>query len=332
LSINNKNNNNIWLLLDDRAGNCSQVLGIGKALNLEYIAKKFKYNQLSKLPNILLRSTIKHIKSSDRKQFVGPWPKIIIGCGRRSAPLGLWIKKQSNNYSKYIQIMWPSYPYRNIDIIFIPQHDNVKIKNNIRKIHTSPNIIDNELLKESHYKWKSALDSLDNPKIAIIIGGDTKKYKLKPVYIKILLNKIINIMNNKGSIMITTSRRTSKETLICLKKELKKLKIQNMLWDINDTSPNPYLGYLAHADSIVVTGDSISICSEVCATGKPLLIYAPKDITMKKHNLFHKLLIKKGIANYLENFNMADLNKYNYNPINESKNIATIIKNIYLPK
>ena len=33
------NNNNIWLLLDDRAGNCSQVLGIGKALKLKYISK-----------------------------------------------------------------------------------------------------------------------------------------------------------------------------------------------------------------------------------------------------------------------------------------------------
>ena len=32
-----KKDNVIWLLLDDRAGNRSQVLGIGEALNLKYI-------------------------------------------------------------------------------------------------------------------------------------------------------------------------------------------------------------------------------------------------------------------------------------------------------
>ena len=77
------------------------------------------------------------------------------------------------------------------------------------------------------------------------------------------------------------------------------MKIKSIFWDINDKTANPYYGFLAHGDLVVVTGDSVSICSEVCSTGKPLLIYAPKDITQKKHDIFHKLLIKKGIAKYL---------------------------------
>ena len=143
--MNNVNKDNvIWLLLDDRAGNCTQVLGIGEALNLKYIKKIFQYNLFSKLPNILLQNSIKHIKRTDRKQFKGPWPRVVIGCGRKSAPIGLWIKKQSNNYSKYIQIMWPSYPYSKIDIIFTPLHDNIKNKNNVIEIQTSPNIINHK--------------------------------------------------------------------------------------------------------------------------------------------------------------------------------------------
>ena len=66
---NVKKDNLIWLLLDDRAGNCSQVLGIGEALNLKYTKKIFRYNLLSKLPNIFLQNTIKHIKINDRKQL-----------------------------------------------------------------------------------------------------------------------------------------------------------------------------------------------------------------------------------------------------------------------
>ena len=38
--------------------------------------------------------------------------------------------------------MWPSYPYKNIDMIFTPLHDNIKKKNNLKIIETSPNTID----------------------------------------------------------------------------------------------------------------------------------------------------------------------------------------------
>ena len=136
MNINNKDNI-IWLLLDDRAGNCSQVLGIGKALKIKYIIKKIRYNKLSRFPNIVLQKTIKHIYENDRKQFIAPWPKIVIGCGRKSAPIGLWIKKQSNNYSKYIQIMWPSYPYKNIDMIFSDLHELTLLYNFIIETNDS---------------------------------------------------------------------------------------------------------------------------------------------------------------------------------------------------
>ena len=177
--MNEKNHENkIWLLLDDRAGNRSQVLGIGKALGLKYILKNIKYNKLSKFPNIFLQKTIKHININDRKQFKPPWPRVIIGCGRKSAPIGRWIKKESNNYSKYIQIMWPAYPYKDLDLIFTPIHDGINNKTNVINIETSPNIIDKNLLYEASIKWKKKLGLLKQPRIAVIIGGDTKQHKL----------------------------------------------------------------------------------------------------------------------------------------------------------
>jgi len=329
--MNNLNReNSIWLLLDDRDGNCSQVLGIEQALNIKCIKKKFQYNFLSRLPNIFLQNTIAHIKFSDRKQFKAPWPKVIIGCGRKSAPIGLWIKKQSNNYSKYIQIMWPSYPYKNIDLVFTPYHDEIKNKNNVIEILTAPNIFNEKLIYESYNKWNNKFGALVSPKISVIIGGDTKKHKLSINHIKVLFKNINNILIDKGSVMISSSRRTSKESLIQIKKEIKDLKFKTIFWDVKDNTPNPYRGFLAHADLIIVTGDSVSICSEVCSAGKPLLIYAPKDITINKHNKFHKLLIEKGIAKYLDDFKIKDLNNFIYKPIYESENIANIIKNKYL--
>jgi len=322
--------NNIWLLLDDRPGNCSQVLGIGKALGLKNTSKKFNYNKLSKLPNLILQKTIKHININDRKQFKPPWPQLIIGCGRKSAPIGRWIKKESNNYSKYIQVMWPAFPYRDLDLIFTPIHDNINNKKNVINIQTSPNIIDKKLLSESKVKWKTRFNKLSHPRITVIIGGDTKFHKLTATHIKELFIEIKEIINDKGSLLITTSRRTSKEAYETIKNEIKKLKIQSVFWDPKHKKPNPYYGYLSYADIVVVTGDSVSICSEVCATGKPLLIYAPNDITIKKHKLFHNLLIKKGIAQYLNKSNLKNIKQLKYQAINESENIAKIIKKTYL--
>jgi mitochondrial fission protein ELM1 len=322
--------NNIWLLLDDRPGNYSQVLGVAKALGMEYTSKKFNYNKLSKLPNLLLRKTIKHINNNDRKQFKPPWPKLIIGCGRKSAPIGRWIKKESHNYSKYIQIMWPAYPYKDLDLIFTPSHDNINNKKNVINIQTSPNIIDKKLLSESKVKWKTEFNQLNQPRITLVIGGDTKLHKFNANHIKQLFIEIKEVMNDKGSLLITTSRRTSKEAYEAIKNEIRKLKIQSVFWDPKYKNPNPYYGYLSYADIVIVTGDSVSISSEVCATGKPLLIYAPNDITIKKHKLFHTSLIKKGIAQYLNKSNLKNIKQLKYKAINESENIAKIIKQTYL--
>jgi len=326
-----QNNNEIWLLLDDRKGNSSQVLGVAKFIKSHNIVhKQISYNSFANLHNLLLKFNILHVKNICKQQFKPPWPKLIIGCGRRSTPIGLWIKKQSNNYSRYVQIMWPGYPYKNIDLIFTPLHDKITEKKNIIKITTSPNIINKNFLEKSYTKWKNNFNHFTSPKITLLIGGDTKKYKLQAIHIKKLISKIKILIGNKGSLLVTTSRRTSHECYKNLQSELKNLSIRSILWSPKHKTPNPYYGYLSHADIIIVTGDSISLCSEACATGKPVLIYAPKDITLNKHKIFHDILIKKKIAIRINDSNLKTINKLKYNPINESQNIAKIITEKFL--
>ncbi len=327
-----KNNNVIWLLIDDRKGNSSQVFGVAKYIKSKNIINKnIVYNKLTFLPNFLLLNNIPHVNKKYKLGLKPPWPKLVIGCGRRSAAIGLWIKKQSQNYSKYIQIMWPSYPYKNIDLIFTPAHDNILKKNNVVNIFSSPNVIDDKLLKINYEKWKNTFKLLSSPKITVLIGGDTKNNQFTSNHIKILMNHI-KLLHTKlgGSLLITTSRRTSLECFIQIKKELKDLANNFILWGPHMNTNNPYFGMLSHSDLIVVTGDSMSICSEAAATGKPVLIFSPEDITSKKHKKFHKLLIENNIAKYIEKFSINEINDFNHKPVNESKKIAKIIMNKFL--
>ena len=41
-------------------------------------------------------------------------------------------------------------------------------------------------------------------------------------------------------------------------------------WHISHGVDNPFYGFLGLADIVIATGDSISMCSEVRATGKPV--------------------------------------------------------------
>ena len=56
-------NNDIWHLLDERAGNRSQVLGVANALNNRCVETPFQYNDLSRFPHWLLQKTIIHLKT-----------------------------------------------------------------------------------------------------------------------------------------------------------------------------------------------------------------------------------------------------------------------------
>ena len=41
------------------------------------------------------------------------------------------------------------------------------------------------------------------------------------------------------------------------------------------TADNPYLGLLGAADAIIVTADSASMCTEACASGRPVFLFRP---------------------------------------------------------
>ena len=59
---------------------------------------------------------------------------------------------------------------------------------------------------------------------------------------------------------------------------------------------NPYMGYLACADRIILTGDSVSMCSEACGTGSPVLIFEGNEWLTAKHLRFTKSLFDGGFA------------------------------------
>jgi mitochondrial fission protein ELM1 len=69
---------------------------------------------------------------------------------------------------------------------------------------------------------------------------------------------------------------------------------------------NPYAGYLAHADRIVVTPDSVNMLSEACATGKPIFTHLTQGRAGKLAAL-HATLRAQGRLHDLAEANISTL-------------------------
>ena len=91
-----------------------------------------------------------------------------------------------------------------------------------------------------------------------------------------------------------------------------------------DAGDNPYFGYLARADHIIVTGDSVSMCSEACATPKPVYIFAPKALIGDKHARLHDGLYAKGYARPLQA--LKTLDDWTHARLNAAVDVADAIK------
>ena len=76
----------VWLLLDDRPGHTTQVVGLAEALGWPYETKPLRFTALNRLSNRLLGASRLALDAGASAELSPPWPDLVIAMGRRSAP------------------------------------------------------------------------------------------------------------------------------------------------------------------------------------------------------------------------------------------------------
>jgi len=312
----------IWLLLDDRAGNRSQCLGVADALGLRREIRDIDYTAAAALPNFVMGKTFSGLTSSSRINLVPPWPDIIIAAGRRCSPVARHIKDKNNGKTFLVQIMYPGETgLDEFDLVCVPRHDAIPKRDNVLQINGAPHQVTPERLAEAAREWEERLAHLPRPRIGLIVGGSTKRRKFTEDMARELGRTASSMAEREGgSVMLTTSRR-SDDTADAL---IDEIKVDSHTFKWGDDGDNPYLGYLGMADGVIVTGDSVSMCSEAAATPGPVWIYAPRKLTVHKHATLHKQLYELGCARPLA----ADtqFETWTHPPLNAAMEIADEIK------
>ncbi len=318
----------IWILSDNRPGTFSQAVGLAEKIGLEYQSVNLDYNIFAKLPNFILGKFPIHLKNKSKIALKNSdiFPRIVISAGRRSATAALYIKKISQKKTTAIQIMNPDLDFKKFDLVILPKHDGLsdnKSKNLITTIGSLTKIDDKIIATESE-KFTSWFSEITKIKIAILIGGSSTKTIFDQKSAEKLAksaNKIAKNMNAK--LLIMNSRRTEDQITNSILQNLD-CDFDFFDWKSHQTE-NPYLAILGYADFFIVSGDSVSMISECCSSGKPVFIFDSGEISSAKHRKFHQELIANKYAKRLE-INQEFLQNFFPQKLQETKRIASFVR------
>lgn len=284
----------VWGLVDDRTGHTGQVLGVIAKLGLPYMLKRLEYNALVHLPSALLGASFASLDKAQSAPITPPYPSLVIAAGRRTVPILRAIKKRSPG-TRTVYLMWPEVT-ADIDLIAVPEHDAARTQPNVITTLAPLHAVTTEALAAARAALMPQLHHLPHPFIALCLGGNTKQGSYSAAQWREMVARASKLAQD-GSLLITTSRRTPLEAIDLITPLLTTPHLLHR-WDTD--KENPYLGILACADGIVVTGDSLSMCAEACVSGKPVFIYASEKVASPKHRRLHETLYQRGMARPLD--------------------------------
>ncbi len=300
------------LLTEGMHGMISQVEGLAKALDIEFIHEKIEIDNFWKLiPPKLTPIKDFVFKNKIEKNF-----NIVISCGRKSVIPSIFLKKKFKDKIINIHIQNPNVSLDNFDYVVAPEHDDIEGKNVIKSKGAIHYLREKELENNLDYlKPKINKEKV----VTLIVGGPNKYYDYnKTILSEIFLKIKNNFIKNGYQLIFIPSMRTPKRVI----DEAKNYFDENQII-ISNVDKQAYLSSLKLADHIVVFCDSISMISEAAITGRP--IYVAQMLPIKKNERFKKffkLFKSLNIIRDLEN----SVDNWNYEKLNETDRISGYIK------
>lgn len=253
----------VWVLHDGKAGMASQALGVAEATGFAFVEKALAVRfPWSRLPPQLWLSPLQATPGLEP-----PWPDLVIGCGRNTAMPALAIKRLSSGRTVAAQIQDPGVGRKQFDLMFVPAHDRLRGPR-VMVTQAALHRVTAARLAAERTRFPS-LARLPRPILSVLIGGSNRAYRLSRERLGEIADSLARLLREAGgSVLLTPSRRTGAAGVALLHERLAGLSAQ--VWD--GSGANPYLAYLAYADALLVTADSVSMVSEAAATGKPVHI------------------------------------------------------------
>jgi hypothetical protein len=256
-----------WILSDGKQGHLSPMIGVTEALGIAYEIKNVPrlrpIDHLSNSIMALLRRPAIHLP------LTPPYPELCIASGRRTVRYLRSVKKASPE-TFCVYFMDPRSARSGADVVVAQHHDGLS-GGNVVQILTAPHRFSEERLSRACQDARAELAALPRPRIAVLIGGDSRHHRFRREDVARLSTAIEDLARTGAGLMITLSRRTPPSLAQAIGRIASRENV--FLWD--GSGENPITEFFALADDIVVTGDSISMMGEAAGTGRPIHIFSP---------------------------------------------------------
>ncbi|NEU13847.1 nucleoside-diphosphate sugar epimerase [Methylobacterium sp. BTF04] len=308
-----------WIVTDGKAGDENQCIGLAEALGL-----RFETRHIAPRPPFGWMAPWGPVDPRDRPGrsggvLSGPFPDILIASGRRSVPYLRAVRKASNGRTFTAFLKDPRTGHDTANFVWVPDYDDLRGPNVFTTL-TAPHQVSARRLAAARVHPDPRLDGLAWPRIAVLIGGDSRHLSYRPADMRRLVRDLTKLAEGGCSLMLTVSRRTPQN----LREALRKLVAAKggFFWD--GSGENPYIAMLALAESIVVTSDSANMVGEAVSTGAPVLLFDLPKTYIRHRRLFAGLAMAGALKPFI-----GRLEELHYQPLDATPAIAEAMARAY---
>ena len=263
----------VWVLQCHRPGDHAQSLALANALGWPYVVKKTVFHWYELFFALAGMATLVGLNKRHSSPFAGPpWPDLVILAGRQNETPAKWIRKKSGGRSKIVVIGRPWTPQPQLDCLITTPQFRLP-KHGVQLLNRFPlHLATKERLSAEAAAWAPRIGNLPRPWIALMVGGSSGPYVFSRESARRLGREASDFARAQGgTLLVSTSARTTKGAMRALEAAID---VPCQFYRFRENDPdNPHLGYLALADEIIVTGDSLSMLTEACATDRQVYIF-----------------------------------------------------------
>lgn len=272
----------VWILTHSRLGDRQQMEKLAAALGWPSTVKQLVFRP----PNVpFLARLLLDRGASD--SLDAPWPDVVL-CGEaRTSVIARDLKQRSGGRIKVVCLGRPAGDPAQFDLVLTTAQYRLPKAANVVEL-ALPLVVEAPALQPDA---GGDMPDLARPVTTVLVGGTAVPERLDGAAATSLARDLLAHQHKTGgTLLVVTSPRTGAEAGEVLARAIPSPHRVH-LWRKGED--NPYRRFLALADEVVVTSDSVSMVADALAAGKRVSVYRlPRRATVKDavvENLFARV-------------------------------------------
>lgn len=298
----------VWVLDDAAEHGAAQAIGVAERLGVPHLRVPLSWSWRAWLTLLSPGGSLRGLMSSGWPFSAPRGPAVAISAGPRSEAVALWLRQHFG--TRIVHCGAPVWRARQFDLLIVPEHISRSKASNVLPVLGIPHRISPLVISQARLAWSGRLSHLPRPLITVIAGGDSGGGELRPSAANSLARRVARLASSAGgSALVTTSGQTGNDASDALAAGL--APCMHLLHRWGEPGDNPYLGMLALADAVIVTGDSDSLISEACASPAPVYIASLGDSrrSLKLHDALYRAKQARPLGRTIESWSRTPLDE-----------------------